>query len=416
MNLKALMSGIAVVIDDEFGKPEKMSKDRIFGIVDNIEDEWEIPFYRTHEIPPDGFSDGLLRSASFVLLDWKLWRSDSSQLEKDGIEKNIAFLQKAKAYFIPVFIFTNEAPSYVANELPEDLYDAQKSESSFIFIKSKSELAQKGKLFDSIGEWIERNASVYALKAWEMEFYESKRALFSSMYAKSPDWPRVFWKSYRDDGADPGSSLANLINDNLSGRFRTDIFKKHILGAGFSSARMEDLRSLIQEASFVGKDYLPDDEIRSGDLFKIPKGKYLINIGLDYHLNNLNESDDDDEEKYLINIRPDCDCIPRENVETADDVELYCLVGEKLSENKLSESYNNGHFQERIWESISFSLYEGKTVQFDLRKLEKIKFSKIKDKRVGRLIHPYITRIKQRYASYMQREGLPRIPKEAICE
>ena len=270
------------------------------------------------------------------------------------------------------------------------MYDAEKSESNFIFIKSKSELAEKSDIFDSIEEWIERNASVYALKAWEREFYESKRALFSSMYTKSPDWPRVFWKSYRDDGADPGSSLANLINDNLSGRFRTDIFEKHILSSGFSSARMEDLRSLIQEASFVGKDNLPDDEIRSGDLFKMPKGK------------------------YLINIRPDCDCVPRENVETADDVELYCLEGRKLSEEKLNESYQNGHFQERVWESISFSLHEGKTVRFDLRKLEKIKFSKIKNKRVGRLIHPYITRIKQRYASYMQREGLPRIPKEAI--
>ena len=390
MNLKTLMSGIAVVIDDEFGKPEEVSEDRIFEIVDNIEDEWEMPFYRTHEIPPGGYSDNLLRSASFILLDWKLWQSGSSQLEKYGIEKNIAFLQKAKAYFIPVFIFTNEDPSDVADKLPEDLYDAEKSESSFIFIKSKSELAEKSDIFDSIGKWIETNASVYALKAWEIEFYESKRALFSSMYAKSPDWPRVFWKSYRDDGADPGSSLANLINDNLSGRFRTDIFEKHILGSGFSSARMEDLRSLIQEASFVGKDNLPDDEIRSGDLFKMPKGK------------------------YLINIRPDCDCVPRENVETADDVELYCLKGKKLSEEKLSESYQNGHFQERVWESISFSLHEGKTVRFDLRKLEKIKFSKIKDKRVGRLIHPYITRIKQRYASYMQREGLPRIPKEAV--
>ncbi len=392
MNLKILMSGIAVVIDDEFREPDKKKEDKIFRIVENIEDEWEMPFYKTHEIPPDGYSDSLLRSASFVLLDWKLWRSGSAELERDGIKKNIRFLEKAKEYFIPVFIFTNENPSDVANELPEDLYDAEKSESNFIFIKSKSELAEKSDIFDSIGKWIETNASVYALKAWEMEFYESKRALFNSMYEKSPDWPRVFWKSYRDDGADPGSSLANLINDNLSGRFRTDIFEKHILGSGFSSARMEDLRSLIQEASFVGKDNLPDDEIRSGDLFKMPKGK------------------------YLINIRPDCDCVPRENVETADDVELYCLEGSKLSEEKLSESYQNGHFQERVWEGISFSLHEGKTVRFDLRKLEKIKFSKIKDKRVGRLIHPYITRIKQRYASYMQREGLPRIPKEAVIE
>lgn len=389
MNLKTLMSGIAVVIDDEFEEEGGEQEDMIFRIVGNMEGEWEMPFYKTHEIPLDGFSDGLLRSASFVLLDWKLW-PDSPQLEKEGIKKNIKFLEKAKAYFIPVFIFTNEDPSDVSDKLAEDLYDADKSKSSFIFIKRKSELTEKSDIFDSIGEWIETNASVYALKAWEREFYESKRALFGSMYAKSPDWPKVFWKSYEDDGVDPGSSLADLINDNLSGRFRTNIFEKYILGSGFSGASMEDLRSLIQEASFVGIDSLPDDEIRSGDLFSLSKGK------------------------YLINIRPDCDCIPRLGVKTADDVELYCLQGKRLSEEKVRRSYQNGHFQEKVWESISFSLHEGRTVQFDLRKLQEVKFSDVKDKRIGRLIHPYITRIKQRYASYVQREGLPRIPEEAI--
>lgn len=389
MNLKTLMSGIAVVIDDEFAESGGGKGDMIFRIVDNMEGEWEMPFYKTHEIPLDGFSDGLLRSASFVLLDWKLW-PDSPQLEKEGIKKNIKFLEKAKAYFIPVFIFTNEAPSDVAHHLPKDLYDAERPESNFIFIKRKSELARRKNIFDSIRRWIKTNASVYALKAWEWEFYESKRALFSSMYAKSPDWPRVFWKSYKEDGVDPGSSLVNLINDNLSGRFRTDIFEKSILGSRFSGVSLEDLRSLIQNASFVGNDNLPDDEIRSGDLFILPKAK------------------------YLINIRPDCDCVPRGEVKTADDVELYCLQGKRLSEEKLRESYQNGHFQERVWESISFSLHEGRTVRFDLRKLQEVKFSEVKDKRIGRLIHPYITRIKQRYASYVQREGLPRIPEEAV--
>ncbi len=385
------MSGIAVVIDDEFRETCKGSKDSIFQIVRDIECGWEMPFYRTPKIPPDGYSDSLLRSASFVLLDWKLWQSDSPELEKDGIEENIKFLKKTKEYFIPVFIFTNEDPSDVVDKLPGELYDAEKSESSFIFIKRKSELAQKSDIFDSIEEWIERNASVYALKAWEGEFYESKRALFSSMYTKSPDWPKVFWKSYEDDGVDPGSSLADLINDNLSGRFRTGIFEKDILGSEFSDVSRKDMRLLIQEASFVGRENLSDDEIRSGDLFGLSQGK------------------------YLINIRPDCDCIPRESVKDILDVELYCLEGKKIREKELCESYEKGHFKERVWESISFSLHEGKTIRFDFRKLEKKKFSDIKDKRVGRLIHPYITRIKQRYAFYLQREGLPRIPENAIA-
>ena len=146
MNLKTLMSGIGVVIDDEFGKSGRGEEDMIFRIVGNMESEWEMPFYKAHEIPSDGFSDGLLRSASFVLLDWKLW-PDSPLLEKEGIKKNIKFLEKAKACFIPVFIFTNEDPSDVAEHLPKDLYDVERPESNFIFIKRKSELAKKEEYF-----------------------------------------------------------------------------------------------------------------------------------------------------------------------------------------------------------------------------------------------------------------------------
>ena len=72
------------------------------------------------------------------------------------------------------------------------------------------------------------------------------------MYAKSPDWPKVFWKSYKDDGVDPSSSVTTLINDNLSGRFKTDIFEKQILGSGLSDVPMEEIKSLVQEASFRG--------------------------------------------------------------------------------------------------------------------------------------------------------------------
>ena len=393
MDIKSLMSGIAVVIDDAFKveSPEGHD-DRIFQIVEKIEKRWEIPFYKTYEIPSDSVSRGLLQSASFILLDWKLWPDGAQELEKESVNNNIKFLEKAKEYFVPVFIFTNENPLDVATHLHNSsLYSEEQPERNFIFIKQKEELIKED-IFDSIRKWVRRNASVYTLKTWEREFYESKRMLFSSMYAKSPDWPKVFWKSYKDDGVDPSSSVTTLINDNLSGRFKTDIFEKQILGSGLSDVPMEEIKSLVQEASFITKDALADDEIRSGDLFKMPR------------------------KKYLINIRPDCDCVPRGNVKKANDVDLYCIEGKGISKKEVSQIYEDGHFNERVWESISFNLYGGETIRFDFRKLEKKKFSEIKDNRVGRLIHPYITRIQQRYAFYLQRQGLPRIPKEAVCE
>ena len=392
MNIKLLMSGIAVVIDDALQKDGEDTADKIFQIIANFENQWEIPFYKTDKIPADSICNNLLQSAAFVLLDWKLWRGNASQLQDSGIEANINFLKNAKDYFVPVFIFTNESPDDVINALPPDLYNQDILERNFIFIKQKGDLVEsEASGSQLIEDWLQKNASVYTLKTWEKAFYKSKRELFSSMYTKSPDWPKVFWKSYEDDGADPGSSITRLISDCLSGRIKMNIFEEQIFDADVLNVSGGDIRELIREASFIRKENLPEDEIRAGDLFKLPKGK------------------------YLINVRPDCDCIPRSNTQ-ADDVELYCIEGKKMDKGDIKKSYNEGqeHFNERMWESISFSLFEGKTIRFDFRKFDKKKFSQIKEQHVGRLIHPYITRIQQRYALYLQRQALPRIPKVAL--
>ena len=52
---------------------------------------------------------GLLEAASFILLDWRLWPAGADELERAGVASNIRFLEQAKDYFVPVFIFTNEA-------------------------------------------------------------------------------------------------------------------------------------------------------------------------------------------------------------------------------------------------------------------------------------------------------------------
>lgn len=390
MDVSKLLSGIGVVIDDAYGD----RKDPIFKIVKTIEDEFSIPCYKTDNIPSESTCENLLSSASFILLDWKLWPGNAPVLEREGIEANVAFLKKAREYFVPVFIFTNESPPDLISaieELAPSLYDEENIEKNFIFIEQKANLEQNS-VFEVVGNWISKNASVYTLKSWEREFYDAKRNLFRSMYERSPDWPRVFWKSYFSDGADPSSSITQLINDSLLGRIRTGIFDGKILGHGRSKVPRDNIRSLISEACLIRKDFLSEDEIRTGDLFRLSGGR------------------------YLINIRPDCDCVPRSEGQTLNDVELYCIRGRKMSEREVCRGYHDGHFPERVWESIMFALDEGRSIRFDFKSLCKMKYVKLKTNRVGRLIHPYITRIQQRYAQYLHRQGLPTIPEEAILD
>lgn len=388
MDIKSLMSGIAVAIDDVFIDGNENQSDKIFEIIQKIENDWHIPFYRTDRIPSAEVSSNLLQSASFILLDWKLWPNEASQL----VEMNLDFLRKAKRYFIPVFIFTNEDPSTVVSALGESLYTEEKPAENFIFIEQKDALMREGDFnSERIVNWIEGNASVYVLKTWEHAFYRAKTQLFGSMYAKNPNWPKVFWKAYESDGIDPSTSVIRLINDNLLGRIDMPTLNRQIFDPSDVNVSRKDVELLMHEASFVEEESAPENEIRAGALFKISEGK------------------------YLINIRPVCDCVPRSGGAN-DNITLYCIEGQEMSDSDLENSYeaDYGCFREKITENIVFSLHEGKTVKFRFRSLQLKKFSAIKDKYVGYLIHPYITKMQQRYASYLQRQGLPRIPKEAI--
>lgn len=395
MDLKSLMSGIAVVIDDALHKSNGDASDGIYQIIDQIEKEWNICFVTKDQIPSRDVCQNLLQSSSFILLDWELW-SNGSQLEQFGIDKNVEFLELAKQYFVPVLIFTNNHPLEVTEKLPASLYHQDNPEKNFIFIKNKLDVINDLE-FNLLKNWIQTNASVYTLKAWEQEFYEAKRMLFGSMYSKSSDWPKIFWKSYKKDGANPSSSVTRLINDNLLGRFQLNIFDEQILDSEIldvsdKDTRRSEIRSLISEACFISKDNLAENEIRSGDLFKLS------------------------ETKYLINIRPDCDCVPRRANSNIDDMELYCLSGKQKTDKQLNNLRQNKkkRFTETVYENISYYIYDGATIIFDFKDLEKKKYSEIKDYFVGRLIPPYITRIQQRYAHYFQRQGVPRIPDEAL--
>lgn len=400
MDLKKLMSGIAVVIDDALDRAatsngqDDQAEDLIMQIVEQLQQKLGIPFHKIGELPQETTWHNLLQAASFILLDWKLWPDNDPSLERFGIKSNIQFLQGAKDYFVPIFIFTNEHKQDVIEKLPREIYDPERPERNFIFLQSKAELMADGVLkFGELEDWMRGNASVYVLKTWEHAFYTAKRELFSSMYKRDPHWPRIFWKAYEDDGVDASSSLTHLINDNLLGRMSSGDFEPNILAINGAEIDAIVLRELIRESSFLSKEKLANDEVRCGDIFRDSGGR------------------------FWLNLRPDCDCIPRNG--TLDEVELYCIRGKSINERKVRNLYvrNQGHFQEAIWQSIVFAVLDrGKSIEFDFKKIRIEEYGKLKDNRIGRLLHPYLTRIQQRYALYLQRQGLPRIPDGAVPE
>lgn len=73
--------------------------------------------------------------------------------------------------------------------------------------------------------------------------------------------------------------------------------------------------------------------------------------------------------------------------------------------------FRKGAFLERNDKVIVGCIANEKVLQFDLDISIK-EFSDMRDKRIGRILPPYITRIQQKCAMYMIREGVMPIPKE----
>ncbi|EKO35730.1 hypothetical protein [Leptospira santarosai] len=69
-----------------------------------------------------------------------------------------------------------------------------------------------------------------------------------------------------------------------------------------------------------------------------------------------------------------------------------------------------GHFSELDSQFIAYPIYENKGIDFRFKRLYQMEWKVIKEKRLGRLLPPYINKLQQKYSSYLQRQGLPRLP------
>lgn len=374
-----LFSGIGVVIDEAI-HDDNQTPNGIRKIVQSIESK-HIPLLQFENLPDDEVISKL-HSISFLILDWNL--SGVQPIPKATIDDNIEFLKKLKkTCFIPLFIFSDEAPHTIKVALSEN---GITSENSPIFIKKKDELDTVEKLFGEIESWLKTTPSIYVLKEWEKATREAKTIMLSELSSVHPFWPSVLTKAIQDDGGDKNWELMNSLQNNLSYRIVFPEFDNDIIGLEKEGITKEEVRKILECERFIPNNKLPDYPF-AGDI-------YLI------------------EDNYYINIRPDCDIIREKK-------DLYLLKGNVLEEAKINSNtddkivFSQGEFQEKN-NNCFVAFVDRKILCFSLRKLTIKKWNEIKTNRCGRLLPPYITKIQQKYSSYIQRQGLPRIPDEAL--
>lgn len=383
IDIKKIFSGIGVAIDEMIFAKEN-TPNGIQKIVNSLKDN-HVPMLMYDELPDDLISQ--LHSISFLILDWNL--SGVRPIPEATINDNIDFLKKLHSVcYAPIFIFSDENPNDIEVALDTNGFKREKEP---IFIRKKNYVDTAAKLFLEIENWVKKCPPVYVLKEWEKVNRDAKKEMFWALVDAHPSWPKILMDTIKKDGGDQQIELIEMLQNNLNYRVAcpnldTNLIKQQ----NTDGITKEDLRKILECERFIPIESLPRHPF-AGDV-------YII------------------DEKYYLNIRPDCDIIRDAD---KDNKDMYLLEGEIVDETKINADvkdhiiFDSGEFIEKK-NCCFIAFIRGKIMQFNLRELNILKWNDIKEKRIGRLLPPYITRVQQKYAHYIQRQGLPSIPKQAI--
>lgn len=393
-----LLKGIAIIIDDDFKSTSKKAK--INKIADNISG-LNLPIIKFSGLPNHEVRSNF-RDIAFLILDWNLNEKNSGEIEefkeirigttykKQYENENIDFINDIiKLCFAPIFVFTNEPVNKIEEILVKNnLYFRDKN--NFIFIKEKSKVTNPNSLKKTILDWYKKNPHLYVLKNWEIMYHVAKNQTFHDLYSLSSHWPSVLWEAFEEDSVNPSSEILSIISQNVKGRFLYPSLEAQAIKKKSMKIKDSEIRKVLSGERFIINKQIDPKSIEPGDLFKI-------------------------NDKYYLNLRASCDTIARDNG-NLDDIDIYVIKGKKIGPAQLNKKFNKsyGNFNENINEIIIFSIDESTTILFNSENFSILKWKELKTKRIGRLLHPYMTRVLQKHFYYQQRLGLNRIPKKAL--
>lgn len=306
-----------------------------------------------------------------------------------------------KDCYVPIFIFSNNEVEDIKNILQKNKIDIDNAP---IFIKSKSNIISDGavKVIEVISAWIDKMPSIYVLKVWDNAVERAKIHTFQQL-SNTKYWPLVIWKTAEDDSVDPNEELLDVLTQNIFGQMQPLSIEKEQL------FKIDEIKSTKDEVLNVLRvqrleDCPSKEASMTGDIYKIKR-------------------------KYYLNIRPTCDCVGRKEqectncekqncFECSNSNKVYLIKFEALKQQEEKELFEHkyGVFKERNNEAILGPLMDNKFYRFKFQDITIKLYSDVKNNKKGRILQPFIRHITERYALYIQRQALPRIPSQAISD
>lgn len=391
MNIEELFAGVGLVIDDQVFET---GNDKIKDIVEDIESR-HIPLAKYNYVPQIDAKQ--CKRMSFVLLDWELVSLENENgepipgaeaVKETEIDKLINLIASiVDNCYIPVFIFSNTASEDIVKKL-EDAKILTDGNNLPIFIESKSSIvtADGSQLWTKIESWVKQNPSIYVCKVWQNTACDAEINLLKEL-SISNNWPKILWETSSLDGVDPSEEMADVLNQNLFARMQPLKFDAEIIASSaIGDPTMDEIQGVLQAQRYT--TIIDKETSMTGDFYKCSGGK------------------------YYLNIRPSCDCVEREGSSGM----VYLLRADKMNPEDVRDCFNSkyGNFKEQSNNAIVGPLHDNCYFKFKFQNLRICDAQQIKEKKIGRVLPPFLTHITEKYGLYIQRQGLPRLPKKAV--
>lgn len=386
----SLLQGPVVFIDDEIEDETKPA----YHLAEQIRATGR-PLARYTELPPDTHAEHW-RSIAFLVLDWDLVPGSpggqgGSTLSEFARVSLFEWLEKfVELVFCPVFVVSAESVPDIERQLNENGPLKRVVDTGRIKVFPKQTLMSG--FVGYLEEWVSSTPALAALNIWANEYEAATNRLFQDMDRLAPDWPAYVWRTAKLDGIDPSFELASVLSANLLHRIDTLQFDVPAIGEFQGGPTGSAMRRVSQGRTTLPGDRLYPTMVLPGDIFS--------------------GADDD---TVWLNVTPACHTVLNRPSQPGGEPEpakvaLHLLRGTRLERPSSKNAFGN---QKKTHDGpngvLIHTLLDDRPYAFSFKSQQIATWGEVAERRIARLLPPYITLVQQRHAAFLMNEGLPRV-------
>lgn len=438
----ALLQGPVVFIDDEVRTTHTAANK----LAQQISESGR-PIATYEKLPPADHMNQW-RSIGFLVVDWDLAQGSP---ELAGATELSAFYRKrlfewlasfSKTVYCPIFLVSSQDTDLIlqrvteagevaaaeaqasaasspadsprestAGEIVRDLLDAGR-----LHVFPKSVLLE-----DVIGrfeDWVSTRPALAALNIWANEYEAATNRLFQDMEELDPSWPIYVWQTASKDGIDPSYELASVLSANLMHRIDPLLFDVPAITDSSAQPTGKAVRRVMKGRTIVPGHRLYRTMVLPGDLFSDPEDKDVIWVNVTPACHTVLEraersaaskndagAEPTTSESSSVAEGADASVAP-----PASTVKLHLVKGSRVasptSNSKLSALRKDHDGSNGM---LVHTMLDEQPYAFEFKLAQISDWTELNDRRIGRLLPPFITLMQQKHAAFLMNEGLPRV-------